>query len=87
MAPLPPGYACAGYPKVTSLATKILCMFRTTYLVVNKCFLLWTSINKAALNAHLNDILKVVSTQDVTPDIDTLVKAKRYQVSGVGLNR
>jgi len=31
MAPLPPGYAYAGYPKVTSLATKFLCMFRTTY--------------------------------------------------------
>ena len=29
MAPLPPGYAFAGYPKVT---TKVLCMFRTTYL-------------------------------------------------------
>jgi len=29
----------------------------------------------------------VASTQDLTPDIDTLVKAKRYQVSGVGLNR
>ena len=32
MAPLPPGYAYAGYPKVTSLATKVLCMFWTTYL-------------------------------------------------------
>ena len=43
--------------------------------------------NKAALNTHLIDILKVASTQDLTPDINTLVKAKRYQVSGVGLNR
>jgi len=32
MAPLPPGYDYAGYPKVTSLATKVLCMCRTTYL-------------------------------------------------------
>ena len=32
MAPLPLGYAHAGYPKVTSLATKVLCMFRTIYL-------------------------------------------------------
>jgi len=31
------------------------------------------------LNARLNDILKVASTQDLTPDIDTLVKAKRFQ--------
>ena len=32
MAPLPPGYAYAGYPEVTFLATKVWCMFRTTYL-------------------------------------------------------
>jgi len=32
MAPLPPGYAYPGYPKVTPLATKVLCMFLTTYL-------------------------------------------------------
>ena len=31
MAFLPPGYANAGYPKVISLATKVLCIFRTTY--------------------------------------------------------
>jgi len=29
----------------------------------------------------------MAATQDLTPDIDTLVKAKRCQVSGVGLNR
>jgi len=32
MALLPPGYAYAGCPKVTSLATKLLCMYGTTYL-------------------------------------------------------
>jgi len=32
MASLLPGYAYAGYPKATSLATKVLCMFRTAYL-------------------------------------------------------
>jgi len=32
MAPFPPGNAYAGYPKVTSLAINVLCMFRTTYL-------------------------------------------------------
>ena len=31
---------------------------------------------------HLNDILKLAATQDVTPDIDAIVKAKRCQVSG-----
>jgi len=32
MALLLPDYAYAGYPKATSLAAKVLCMFRTTYL-------------------------------------------------------
>jgi len=32
MALLLPGCAYAGYPKVTSLAKKVLCMFWTTYL-------------------------------------------------------
>jgi len=40
-------------------------------------------------HGHLNDILKMAATQrfDTWADIDTLVKAKRCQVSGVGLNR
>ena len=50
------------------------------------------SINKTKLrsrltHARLYDILKVADTQDLTPAIDTLGKAKRCQVSGVGLNR
>jgi len=32
MASFAPGYAYAGYPKATSLAKNILCIFRTTYL-------------------------------------------------------
>ena len=62
-------------------------MFRTTYLCEQVFSVVNIDKNKAALNAHLIGILKVASTQDLTPDIDTLVKAKKYQVSGVGLNR
>lgn len=33
-------------------------------------------------NKHLNDILKVTASQDMTPGVDALVQAKRCQVSG-----
>ena len=81
-------YKCLlpGYPNLTALAAKVLCMFGTTYLCEQDFSVM--SINKTKLRSrlthkHLNDILKLVATQDVTPDIDALVKAKRCQVSGV----
>jgi len=75
---------------VTSLATKVLCMFGTIYLSEQVFSVM--NINKIKLcsrptHAQLNDILKVAATQDLTPDIDTLLKVRRCQVSGVGLNR
>ena len=86
MAPLPTGYAYAGYPKATSLATNVLCMCRTTYLCEQVFAVM--NIDKTKLRSTLkNDILNVASTQDLTTDIHTLVKAKKYQVSGAGLNR
>jgi len=83
-------YLIPGYPKVTARAAKVLCMFGTTYLCEQVFSVM--NINKTKLrsrltHAHLNDILKVAAAQDLTPDIDTLVKAKRCQVSGVGMNR
>jgi len=82
-------YLIPGYPQVTALAAKVLRMFGTTYLCeqafsvmnINK-----TKLRSRLIHAHLNDILKVAAAQDLTPDIDTLVKAKTRQVSGVGLN-
>uniref|UniRef100_A0A674DXZ8 SPIN-DOC-like zinc-finger domain-containing protein n=1 Tax=Salmo trutta TaxID=8032 RepID=A0A674DXZ8_SALTR len=75
-----------GYPNLTALAAKLLCMFGTTYLCEQVFSVM--SINKTKLRSrlthkHLNHILKLAATQDVTPDIDALVKAKRCQVSGV----
>ena len=64
---------------MTALAAKVLCMFGTTYLCEQVFAVM--NINKTKLrsrltHAHLNDILKVAAAQDLTPDIDTLVKAK-----------
>uniref|UniRef100_G3Q0J7 SPIN-DOC-like zinc-finger domain-containing protein n=1 Tax=Gasterosteus aculeatus TaxID=69293 RepID=G3Q0J7_GASAC len=57
-------YLLPGYPKLTALAAKILCMFGTTYLCeqifsvmnINK-----TKIRSRLTNKHLNDILKVTA--------------------------
>lgn len=78
-------YLLPGYPKLTALAAKVLSMFGTTY-VCEQTFSVM-NINKTKhrsrlTNAHLNDIVKCIATQDLKPDIDALVKAKRCQVSG-----
>ncbi|CAI5653367.1 unnamed protein product [Oreochromis niloticus] len=75
-----------GYPNLTALAAKLLCMFGTTYLCAQVFSVM--SINKTKLRSrlthkHLNHIMELAAAQDVKPDIDELVKAKRCQVSGV----
>uniref|UniRef100_A0A674D230 HAT C-terminal dimerisation domain-containing protein n=1 Tax=Salmo trutta TaxID=8032 RepID=A0A674D230_SALTR len=60
-----------GYPNLTALAAKLLCMFGTTYLCEQVFSVM--SINKTKLRSrlthkHLNHILKLAATQDVTPD-------------------
>ncbi|CAB4060873.1 unnamed protein product [Lepeophtheirus salmonis] len=78
-------YRIPGYPKLTALAAKIQCMFGTTYLC-EQIFLVM-NINKLKLrskitNKHLNDIIKVTASQDIIPDVDALIQAKRCHVSG-----
>lgn len=73
------------YPNLTTLAGKILSMFGTTYLCEQVFSVM--NINKNKLrsrlsNKHLNDILKLTAAQNIEPDIDSLVKSKRSQVSG-----
>lgn len=79
-------YLLPGYPNLTTLAAKVLCMFGTTYLCEQVFSVM--SINKTKLRSrlthkHLNNILKLAATQEVTPNIYALVKAKRCQVPGV----
>lgn len=38
-------------------------------------------------NKYVNAILKCATTQDLTPNIDVLVKAKRCQVSGASSSK
>lgn len=73
------------YPKMTDFASKILCMFGTTYLCEQAFSIM--NINKSKLRSqlthrHLNDIMKITTAQKLVPDVDRLVKAKRCQVSG-----
>lgn len=77
-------YLQPGYPKLTALAAK-MSMFGTTYLCEQVFSVM--NINKTKLRSklthkHLNEILKVAATQDMMPDINALVQAKRCQVSG-----
>ena len=78
-------YLFSGYPKLTSLAAKILSMFRTTYLCKQTFSVI--NLNKTKhcsrlTNGHFNDIVKCAVTQDLRPDIDVFVNAKRCQMSG-----
>lgn len=80
-------YPCIlpGYPKLTALAAKMLCMFGTTYLceqVFSAMILNKTKLRSRLTHKQLNDILKLAATQDMVPDIDALVQTKRCQVSG-----
>ena len=71
---------------MTAFAAKALYMFGNTYLCEQVLSLM--CINKTKLcsrltHKHMNDILKLAATQDGMLDIDALVRAKRFQVSGV----
>ena len=65
-------------------------MFGTTYLceqVFSVMNLNKTKHRSRLTNTHLNDIVKCAATQDLTPDIDALVKAKKCQVSGASSSK
>ena len=74
-------YLVPGYPKLTAMAAKVLSMFGTTYLCEQVFSVMNNNKTKQRsrlTNEHLNDIIKCA--QGLTPNIDTLVKAKRCQV-------
>ena len=74
-----------GYHKVKAIAAKVLSMLEATYLC--KQFSVMNN-NKTKQRSrltnklHLNDIAKCAATQDLTRNIDALVKAKRSRVLG-----
>ena len=78
-------YLVPQYPKLTAMAAKVLSMFGTTYLCEQVFSVMNNNKTKQRsrlTNEHLNDIVKCAATQDLTPNIDALVKEKRCQVSG-----
>ena len=66
------------YTNMTAFASKILCMFGTTYLCEQAFSVM--NINKSKLrnrltHEHLNDIMKIATAQKLAPDIDKMVKS------------
>ncbi|XP_060758524.1 general transcription factor II-I repeat domain-containing protein 2B-like [Neoarius graeffei] len=67
------------YPIIMAFASKILCMFGTTYLCEQAFSVM--NINKSKLRSrlthgHLNDIMKIATAQSLSPNVDKLVKSK-----------
>ncbi|KAJ3609011.1 hypothetical protein NHX12_023538 [Muraenolepis orangiensis] len=72
------------YPMLTAFAGKILCMFGTTYLCEQAFSVM--NINKSKVrnrltHGHLNDVMKIATAQQLSPDMDKLVKVKRCLAS------
>ncbi|KAL2083019.1 hypothetical protein ACEWY4_020792 [Coilia grayii] len=72
------------YPVMKAFAGKILCMFGTTYLCEQAFSVM--NINKSKLrnrltHEHLNDVMKIATAQNLSPDVDKLVKVKRCLAS------
>ena len=83
-------YLLPGYPKLKSLAAKVLSMFGTTHLweqVFSVMNLNKTKHHSRLTNTHLNDFVKCAATLDLTPDMDALVKAKRCEISGASSSK
>ncbi len=72
------------YPIITAFAGKILCMFGTTYLCEQAFSVM--NINKSKVrnrltHRHLNDVMKIATAQNLSLDMDKLVKVKRCLAS------
>lgn len=73
------------FPQLRSAAIRILAMFGSTYLCEQLFSIM--KINKSPMRSRLSDenlqsILRVVTAQEIKPNISALVEAKRCQVSG-----
>ena len=73
-------------PQLCIQAAQTLLMFGSTYLCERLFFMMKMNktLHRSRLpDEHLNSILKIFSTQSLTPDIDELASKKRCQVSGI----
>jgi 17beta-estradiol 17-dehydrogenase/3beta-hydroxysteroid 3-dehydrogenase/mitotic-spindle organizing protein 1 len=72
------------YVENRRFACKIKSMFSSTYLCEQQFSLMnsnKSSIRSRLTNIHLNSVLKVASFNNISPEIEKLVKEKRYQTS------
>ncbi|XP_076246287.1 general transcription factor II-I repeat domain-containing protein 2B-like [Calliopsis andreniformis] len=72
------------FPKMLSFVTRILAMFRSTYLYEQLFSLMKNNKNSERLrlaDQHLLSIFKIASAQDIQPNFDDLLCEKRCQIS------
>ncbi|CAB3252765.1 unnamed protein product [Arctia plantaginis] len=77
------------YPEIKKHAARILCMFGSTYLCEQMFSAMKINKNKhrtRLTNEHLQSILKITTT-NMIPNVNGLVKNKRSQVSGSSSSR
>ncbi|MBN3281721.1 GT2D2 protein, partial [Polyodon spathula] len=73
-------------PSTHSQAVRVMSMFGSTYFCKQLFSLMkiYKSAQKSRLNdKHLHSVLKIVSAQNMNPDIDKLVSRNRCQISSV----
>ncbi|CAM4655323.1 unnamed protein product [Lepidochelys kempii] len=73
------------FPMLFSASARVMAMFGSTYICEQ--FFSSMKINKSVLRSRLTDehlqaTLRFVLSQDIKPNIDALVDAKRSQLSG-----
>lgn len=77
-------YVLAQYVEIRKFACKIISMFSSTYQC-EQIFSLMNSnkspIRSRLTDTHLNAVLKVASSNKISPDIEKLVAEKRCQIS------
>lgn len=72
------------FPKVLSFVTRILAMFRSTYLCEQLFSIMKnnkTPERSRLTDQHLSSVFKIISAQDIQLNFDDLLCEKRYQVS------
>jgi len=77
------------FPMLLSAAVRMIAMFGSTYVCeqfFSSMKIIKSPLRSRLTDEHLQTSLRLVSSQDIKPNIDALVDAKRCQVSGQNMD-